>query len=124
MPTSTVVLLDSSALAAAQDRSLIPLGPACRDVLHVVGAFNTRLVFLDKDLCICSVERLSRRVRRDERFQEEKGLRYVKHFFIPSDWYSQSRDLETRVTGKGDAVFVRAEEVAVVKHGLSEGDKH
>jgi WD40 repeat protein len=126
-PTSTVVLLDASTLSVKGGAALVPsraFADVCNGILHLVGTFGQRAVFLDKQLFMCSVERRVARQDSGPGAREMEGFHYVKHFFIPSDWYSQRRTLKTRVTAKGDVLFVRAEEVAVIKHGLAfEGDK-
>jgi hypothetical protein len=67
------------------------------------------MVFLDRDLWVCSV---------DMSKSEGEKHTYIQHFFIPSDWYSQQRNLNTIITSKGDIQFVKMEEVAVIKGGL------
>jgi WD40 repeat protein len=121
-PASTILLLDTfpfyhkvGNLVSSQAFEAI-----CHDILHLIGTYDNRLVFLNKQLCICSVVRL---LKTTVGGFETEGFRFVMHFFIPSDWYSQKRSLKTGVTTKGDIIFVRAEEVAVIKHGLVfEGD--
>jgi len=104
-PRSTVVLLDASPLAAARDGgvTLFPsraFADVCDDMLHLVGAFGQRVVFLYKQLCVCSIKRLTARSGGGADTEKEE-FRYVKHFFIPSDWYSQRRTLKMKVTVKG-----------------------
>jgi len=42
----------------------------------------------------------------------------VKHCFLPSDWFSQRRNLITRITVKGDILYVRTAEIAVIRNSL------
>jgi len=76
-------------------------------ILHLIGFYGTRLVFLDQKLWVCTVDIVS-----------WDGRAYVKHFFIPHDWHSCIRQLIMRVTVKGDVVFVKRDEVAIIKGGL------
>lgn len=84
------------------------LQPVSREVLHLIGGFGSKLLFLSKHLWVCSVDM-------------EKGVvqgDYTRHFPIPSDWHSQRQLLRTAVTNQGDILFVRTEEIAVIKNGL------
>ncbi|KAI9857188.1 MAG: hypothetical protein M1813_008550 [Trichoglossum hirsutum] len=78
-------------------------------VLHLIGPYGSKMVFLDRDLWVCSV---------DMSKSEGEKHTYIRHFSIPSDWYSQQRNLNTIITSKGDILFVKMEEVAVIKRGL------
>lgn len=40
-------------------------------------------------------------------------------FFIPEDWLSVNRGLILKVTSKSDLVFVKRDEIAVIKQGLA-----
>lgn len=84
------------------------LQPVSREVLHLIGGFGSRLLFLSKHLWVCSVD-----------MEKENGQGdYARHFPIPSDWHSQRQVLHTAVTSQGDILFTRTEEVAVIKNGL------
>jgi hypothetical protein len=50
-------------------------------------------------------------------------MTYSRHFFVPASWHStfsssSGRKLIIRVSSRGDVIFVRDEECAVVQHGL------
>jgi len=76
-------------------------------ILHLIGFYGTKLVFLDQKLWVCTVDVIN-----------WDGRAYVKHFFIPHDWHSCIRQLIMRVTVKGDVLFVKRDEVAIIKRGL------
>ncbi len=73
---------------------------------HVIGTLGRRLLFLDRRMWVCSLDL--------ERFSGE----YYRHFLIPEDWLSVNRNLILNVTAKGDFVFVKKDEIAVIKQGL------
>lgn len=76
-------------------------------VQSIVGEYRDRLVFLHSNGWICSADLLSSSVDN-----------YDRHFFLPSDWLSMGRDLLVDVTCNGDILFVKRDEVAVIKRGL------
>ncbi|OTA67679.1 hypothetical protein K449DRAFT_388472 [Hypoxylon sp. EC38] len=80
-----------------------------QDILHFIGSYKSKLIFLDKNLWVCSLQL--------QRGQDD-AYRYAKHFFMPADWFSQRRHLNTGITKKGDILFVRTDEIAVIKNGL------
>ncbi|OTA80149.1 hypothetical protein M434DRAFT_86684 [Hypoxylon sp. CO27-5] len=115
--TSTVstLLFHSQDFASGNDR-LRPcpgFSEIEQDILHVIGSYSSRLVFIDKNLWVCSLQ-LQR--GRDDAYK------YAKHFFMPADWFSQRRHLNTGITKKGDILYVRTEEIAVIKNGLQYED--
>jgi len=78
-----------------------------KEVMHLIGAYGSKLIFLNRSCWVCSID-----------VEQTECNSYIRHFPIPSDWQSQQRVLRMGVTGKGDILFVRIEEVAVIKHGL------
>jgi hypothetical protein len=173
-----------------------PLGP---HIEHLIGAFNNKLVFLDRDLWVCSVDvdkrplsgpgdldsdesrrpSISQRLNSNDssnswqRQGQEIGTHdfnfarsvssspfsrsittestssrtgsispqipnvlsqagpaspfhlayYSRHFFVPNSWHSSlssssGRNLIIRVSSRGDVIFIRDEECAIVQRGL------
>ncbi len=50
-------------------------------------------------------------------------MTYSRHFFVPASWHgtlssSSGRKLIIRMTSRGDVIFIKDEECAVVQHGL------
>jgi WD40 repeat protein len=78
-----------------------------KEVMHLVGACGSKLVFLNKSRWVCPIN-----------VKQTDYNTYIRHFPIPSDWQSQQRVLRMGVTCKGDIFFARTEEVAVIKRGL------
>ncbi|KAH8650077.1 hypothetical protein BX600DRAFT_418986 [Xylariales sp. PMI_506] len=108
--TTSVLLLDPQQLS--NHHAVISskaLATVCSDLLHLIGTIDSKIVFLDKQLCICSVEMLE---------GTRTSFRYAVHCFIPADWFSQRGVLRTSLTKNGDILFVRAQEVAVIKSGM------
>lgn len=83
--------------------------PACHltdEAEHLIGAYRSRLIFLNKNGWVCSTEAnlLSENVNR--------------HFVLPADWLSNDSNLMIEVTERGDIIFVKRSEVAVIRRGL------
>ena len=75
---------------------------------YLIGDEGNRIVFLSSSGWICSAS-----------LQASFHGDYTRHFFLPADWLSMSGDLICKVTRKGDILFVKRDEVAVIKRGLS-----
>jgi hypothetical protein len=78
-----------------------------KEEIRLIGACGSKLVFLNKSRWVCSID-----------VKQTEYNTYIRHFPIPSDWQSQQRVLRMGETGKGDILFARTEEVAVIKRGL------
>jgi WD40 repeat protein len=78
-----------------------------KENMHLIGGNGSKLLFLDKSRWVCSVDM--------DRIDYRS---YVRHFPIPSEWQSQQRRLRMGVTVRGDVLFVRVDEVAVISGGL------
>jgi hypothetical protein len=109
--TTNCLLLDS--IDFRNDcESLVPsrgFGSVSPDIFHLIGMLESRIVFLNKELWVCSVRMLD---------GEVVTYQHMRHFFIPSNWYNQRRNLMIRITNRGDILFGLTEEVAVIKDGL------
>ncbi|KAH0563489.1 hypothetical protein GP486_001940 [Trichoglossum hirsutum] len=82
------------------------------EVECLIGPYGQRLVFLHSSGWICSVD------------LENPGYDgFVRHFFIPVDWLSVTGDLMIELTRNGDIVFVKRDELAVIKRGLEVTEK-
>jgi hypothetical protein len=73
-------------------------------VEYLIGPCGKRLIFLHASGWICSTD--------------QENFTITRHFFVPADWLSSNLDLMIRVTNSGDILFVREDEVAVIKRGL------
>jgi hypothetical protein len=76
-------------------------------IMHLIGAYGSKLLFLDKNRWVCSID-----------VDQNDFKSYIRHFPIPSDWQSQQRKLRMGVTSTGDILFVRVDEMAVISRGL------
>ena len=104
--TQTLIFM----LADSADPFLTPLidhHSISKEIVHLIGAHGSKLLFLDKNRWVCSVDVTTI----DLKF-------YVRHFPIPADWQSQQRWLRMGITSLGDVLFVRVDEVAVISRGL------
>lgn len=104
--------------AAAEAVSVMLLGPQlatlAHRVAHVVGLGNTgKLVFLDTHSWVCSVDLES---------LSNSSVSYLRHFFVPYDWFSGTRDMICTVSQR-DVLFARNDDVAIVKGGLEYVEK-
>jgi hypothetical protein len=106
---SRVLLIPSSSFEVPFAHVIKPLALFNRvsaEMEHIIGSVGRKLLFLDRRMWVCSLDL--------ETFKGE----YLRHFFIPQDWLSINRNLILRVTSKGDFVFIKKHEVAVIKHGM------
>lgn len=78
----------------------------------IIGSHGRKLVFLHDSNWICSADLESSSV--DE---------YQHHFFLPADWLSTNNELLIEVTHKVDIIFVKRDEVAIIKRGLDNIDQ-
>ena len=76
-------------------------------VMSIIGDDGQRLVFLRSDGWISSADPRS-----------ADADQYDRHFFLPADWLSTSLNLMIEVTHDGDIIFVKRDEVAVIRRGL------
>ncbi|KAL8861058.1 MAG: hypothetical protein Q9178_002571 [Gyalolechia marmorata] len=73
----------------------------------LIGSNRQKLVFLHGSGWVCSVD------------PQATGLgHFIRHFFFPADWLSTDAPLMIQITRKSDIIFVKRDEVAVVKRGL------
>jgi len=113
--TCALYLVDSSSFKidnTSKDMVLIPISEYTtldRRISHVIGISEERLIFLDLNSWVCSVD-----------LESLDGF-YLRHFFVPYDWFSSTRDLVCAVTAdecEKYVVFACNEDIAVVKRGL------
>ena len=78
------------------------------EILSVVGIYGSSLVFLNHLHWFCTLD-----------LEDSEDDSYVRHFFIPAEWYSSSIQLICCVTVKGDVAIIQDEDIIVVKNGLS-----
>lgn len=76
-------------------------------VKTLIGDDGQRLVFLRSDSWIFSADP-----------ESANADHYDRHFFLPADWLSTDIKLMIKVTHDGDIIFVKRDEVAVIKRGL------
>lgn len=76
------------------------------DIDFLIGVEGQRLVFLHSDNWICSTD-------------PQNPSNVVRHFFLPADWLTTNIDLMIDMTADGDILFVKEDEVAVIRHGLN-----
>ena len=107
--TIAVYLLDARDFTTQQEEVMpsAAFSSVTQDLIHYIGICDSKAFFLDKRLGICSVEFLEGR---------RQGFRHVNHCFLPNDWVNRRGSLKIRVSQKGDILFMRIEDVAVVKN--------
>ncbi len=81
-------------------------------VKTLIGEHGQRLVFLHSSGWVCSAN-----------LQSPNAEEYTRHFFLPADWLSTNIDLLFGITHNGEIVFVKRNEVAVIRRGLEADDK-
>jgi hypothetical protein len=82
------------------------------DIDFLIHADDQKLVFLHSDNWICSTD-------------PDREGNFIRHFFLPADWLTSNIDLMIEMTPAENILFVKGDEVAVVKRGLREvNSKH
>jgi hypothetical protein len=86
-------------------------------VVHLIGAFGTRLVFYTADHWIASFELMPPDSPSGAIVAEGS---FVRHFFLPNNWIGSMsvNDMRFKVLSEGEIVFERQGELAVIKRGL------
>ncbi|KAH1986511.1 hypothetical protein KXW88_007402 [Aspergillus fumigatus] len=78
-------------------------------VAHVIGICeSSRLVFIDTDSWVCSVGLEN---------QAFEITSYIRHFFIPRDWFTGSREVISAVLRR-DILFARNDDLVIVRGGF------
>ena len=110
--TSQVVVLSaSSSFEEPFTDTITPLEQFSRaspNIEYIIGCQEGKLIFLDRRMWICSLDL--------ETFQEE----YYRHCFIPHDWLHPTGPPLFKVTTKGDLIFSKEHEIAVIKRALDQ----
>ena len=78
---------------------------------HLAGALGDKLVFLDVNGWVCSID-----------LTNTAATSYCRHFFVPSDWLSSATELIFQLTSKGDFLFVKGDEIAIIRKRLDHAD--
>ena len=78
-------------------------------VEFLIGAFDSKVVFLDRSLWICTIDL--------ETFWKHK--KYARHFFLPLDWMSTTGDSVMEIDLNRDLVLAKKDEIAIIKRGFS-----
>lgn len=106
-PTQEILQAEAQAIATPLlSPQLTILAPY---VAHVVGFCDaSHLVFLDTRSWICSINLEG---------LHERAVAWSRHFFIPYDWFAGTRDILCTIAQR-DLLFVRNDQIAIVKGGL------
>lgn len=78
----------------------------------LIGSDEQKLVFLHGSGWVCSID------------TQATGLEhFIRHFFFPADWLSTDNPLIIRITKRNDIIFVKRNEIAVIKRGLETSER-
>lgn len=77
------------------------------EMRFLIGNDGQRVIFLQNSGWVCSAN-----------MQSSNPNSFSRHFFFPADWLSTNTDLLCAVTRNGDIMFVKHDEVALIKRGL------
>jgi hypothetical protein len=83
-----------------------------KEIKHFLGMFEHNVVFLDHHLWVCSIDFLG---LSPGQVSKESVKKY---FFIPLEFLGGNEENLGSVSGKGNVVFAKEGEVAVVREGL------
>ncbi|KAL9046305.1 MAG: hypothetical protein Q9214_000827 [Letrouitia sp. 1 TL-2023] len=90
------------------------LSTLARRISHIVGLDDAnRLLFLDIHSWVCTV---------DLKSLDDGSISYLRHFFLPYDWFAGTRDLVCAVARR-DVLFARNNGIAIIKNGLEFAEK-
>jgi WD40 repeat protein len=107
--TSHTLILPTASLQHPLSTSIESLPTFSKLVPHIeylIGSLDKRLFFLNRQMWICGLD-----------LDSFQGV-YDQHCCIPDEWFSANWNLMLRVTRKGDFVFVRRTEIAIIKRAL------
>jgi hypothetical protein len=93
---------DSNAASPFRTTSGLPA-----EIELVVGTYGDRLVFFTADCWIASVD-----------LQSDFATSFVRHFFVPNDWITDTNRLRIGIGRGGEILFSKRYELAVIKRGL------
>ncbi|PWY73489.1 NACHT and WD domain protein, partial [Aspergillus eucalypticola CBS 122712] len=80
-----------------------------RNITHCIGVTaSSKVVFLDTHSWVCTADL--------DTPKDSKEL-YVRHFFVPYDWFSGSRHPISTLAGR-DVLIIRKSDLAVIRGGL------
>ena len=98
-----------------QARSCVPVPKyqyLSDEVQVLIGSDGQKLVFLHSSRWVCSVN------------AQATGIEhFVRHFFFPADWLSTDAPLIIKITRRNDIIFVKRNEIAIIKRGLEISEK-
>ncbi|KAL8895234.1 MAG: hypothetical protein Q9192_003767 [Flavoplaca navasiana] len=107
---SKKLLLWNSSDFKVQARSCVPVPKyqyLSDEVQVLIRSDGEKLVFLHGSRCVCSVN------------AQATGIEhFVRHFFFPANWLSTDAPLIIKITNRNDIIFVKRDEIAVIKRGL------
>jgi hypothetical protein len=78
-----------------------------KKVKYFIGVDSSRLVFIDRDSWLSSVDLVS-----------YSGKEYIRHFYVPHEVVTGNTGVVAVLTAAGDIAFVRDGELAVVRNGM------
>ncbi len=94
-------------------------------ILDIVGVASNRLVFLNTDYWVCSVDllpgHLSAQIE-ERQICSDAARHVIRHFFVPYDWVSLANNLHLDVGKNGEIIFVKRSELVVINRGLEVTD--
>jgi len=107
---STVFRLSGAAPANPASAFLSKYSRLVERVAHIIGVYEEKFVFIDVNSWVCSAD-----------IDGTEEAKYLRHFFVPYDWFSMTRDIICAIIATGNEkniVFARHNDVAIVKSGL------
>lgn len=100
----SIMLWESADIVSQQPKRIV------QEAESLIGVYDGRIVFLDKDLWVCSWN--------IGHSMEDDGFHFEKHFFLPQDWMNGNEAQLCAFTLLGNLVFASGGELAVIGNGL------
>ncbi|KAJ5261335.1 hypothetical protein N7478_011930 [Penicillium angulare] len=91
------------------------------DATHILGIYESKLVFLTRSSWVCSVE-LPRTGLSLSEYSNSQMLEIHEHFFIPRDWFIGQSKIPC-VISKDDVILTRGGDLAVIRGGLQHTER-
>jgi WD40 repeat protein len=87
-----------------------------KEIKHFLGMFRQRIVFLDHDLWVCSIDLTSLPAGRGSAGAIQEVVK--KHFFVPLEFLGGNGGSMSSVSHKGCVLFPKDGELVVIRNGL------
>lgn len=116
-----MTIRNMSVLAPRPSHAVGPASPIS-GIVHVIGCSEKgRLTFLDRHSWACSVQ-LDQTCSEVTRSHDQSKMDVFRHFFVPTDWLAERRDMVCRLIEE-DIALARGCDLVIIKGGFAHAEK-